>query len=316
MRKLPTLLILGFIGILALFVWWKNGQAPVNSKDISQKVFVIAKGSSIRTIGNDLKEQGLIRDPVVFFMYVKKNNYDYDVQAGSYKLSPSMNLGEIMETLRHGNIDIWVTLPEGLRSEEIAEILQSKIPTYKTSWKTDLKTEEGYLFPDTYLIPKAADITQVISILKNNFYSRIDSIGLSKDDSRLSEIVIIASLIEREALGDAEKPLIASVIYNRLRDGMALDIDATLQYAKGESTNGKWWSVPTSSDRHIDSPYNTYQNPGIPPGPISNPGIKAIQAAMKPASSDYYYYIHDPKGIVHFARTFSEHNKNIQKYLN
>lgn len=315
MRKLLILGIIILVFIVAISLWWKNGTSPVSLKDKSQKVFVIPKGMAVREVGNKLKEQGLIRDPVVFFLFIKKNGLDQNVQAGSYKLSPSMDLTQIMYTIRHGTIDIWVTFPEGLRSEEIAQILKEEIPTYQDGWVNSLKEEEGYLFPDTYLIPKDADINTVISILKNNFYSKIESIGLSKDNPKLRNILIMASLIEREAITDEEKPLIASVMYNRLNDGIGLDIDATLQYAKGKVGN-KWWTVPTSYDRQIDSPYNTYKYQGLPPGPISNPGIEAIKAAYEPASSSYYYYIHDTHGKIHFARTISEHNANVEKYLN
>lgn len=316
MRKFSIVIILAVVIFISGSLWWNNGISAVNKKDTSEKVFVIPKGAAIRHIGNDLKEQGLIRDPVVFFIYIKKNNLDFKIQAGSYKLSPSMNLTQIMDAINHGTIDTWVTIPEGYRAEEIAEVLKSEIPTFQPSWVPVLREEEGYLFPDTYLIPKDADVATVVSIMKNNFNTRINSIGLSKDSAKLQEIVILASLIEREALRDDEKPLIASVLYNRLNDGMALDIDATLQYAKGKNSTGKWWAVPTGADRKINSLYNTYMYPGLPPGPISNPGIEAIEAAYKPASSEYYYYIHDPKGNVHFSKTLSEHNTNIQKYLN
>jgi len=131
----------------------------------------------------------------------------------------------------------------------------------------------------------------------------------------MHRILTIASLIEREALVDEEKPLISSVIHNRLNSGMALDIDATLQYAKGKDSQGKWWSIPRSEDTSIDSPYNTYLNPGLPPGPIGNPGIGAIKAAVNPEESSFYFYIHDSTGEVHFAETLEEHNENIQKYL-
>ncbi len=316
MRKLVILAIIGLIIFGIVSLWWRNGISAVNPKDTGSKVFVIPKGEAVRNIGNALKKEGLIRDPVVFFIYLKQNNLDQGIQAGSYKLSPSMDLVKIMDTIGHGTVDIWVTIPEGLRSEEIAQILQKEIPTYSPDWVPTLKDEEGYLFPDTYLIPKDADVSTVISILKGNFSKRIGEIGLSMEDPKLSEIVILASLIEREALKDEEKPLIASVIYNRLENGMALDIDATLQYAKGKSARGKWWEVPTGTDRQVDSPYNTYKNPGTPPGPIANPGIEAIRAAKEPASSGYYYYIHDTKGNVHFARTLEEHNVNVQRYLN
>ena len=315
MHKLIVVIILAVVFFVIVSLWWQNGISAVNPKDAKVKLFVIPKGAAIRVIGNDLKSQGLIKDPVVFFLYIKQNGLDKDIQAGSYKLSPSMDLAKIMDTLGHGTLDIWVTIPEGLRSEEISEILEQEIPSFQKIWIEFLKVEEGYLFPDTYLIPKDADVTTVISIFKNNFYAKIESIGLSKTDPELRKIVTLASLIEREALRDSEKAVIASVLYNRLNDGMALDIDATLQYAKGKNSSGKWWEVPTGVDRQIDSPYNTYKNPGIPPGPIANPGLEALRAAKNPATSGYYYYIHDHKGDVHFAKTFSEHNQNIQKYL-
>jgi len=316
MRKIFIVIIIAVILFAGVSLWWKNGLSAVSSRDISQKVFVIPKGTSVRAIGNELKKEGLIKDPVVFFIYIRQNKLDQNIQAGSYKLSASMDLPKIMETIRVGTVDTWVTIPEGLRSEEIAEILEREIPTFDSSWVATLKSEEGYLFPDTYLIPKDASISTVISIFKNNFYSKIKDIGMTDNDAKLNEIVILASLIEREALRDDEKPMIASVLYNRLNEGMALDIDATLQYAKGKSSKGKWWVVPMGVDRQIDSPYNTYKYPGIPPGPIANPGIEAIRAAKSPASSDYFFYIHDNGGNVHFSKNLEGHNQNIEKYLN
>lgn len=316
MRKSLVVIVLLIVVVLGITLWWRNGLQAVDSKDTTEKSFVIPKGSAVRAIGNDLKEAGLIRDPVVFFIYIKMNNLDRDIQAGSYKLSAAMDLTEIMDTLRHGSVDVWVTVPEGYRAAEIADVLKNNVGTYDESWVETLEEEEGYLFPDTYLIPKDADIATVISIMKNTFNARIEEIGLTPDDPDLHRIVTVASLIEREALRDDEKAVIASVISNRLADGMSLDIDATLQYIKGKDASGKWWVVPTGADKALNSPYNTYRNPGIPPGPIANPGIEAIKAAVSPAASDYYFYIHDPDGNVHFAKTLEEHNRNIERYLN
>lgn len=315
MKKLWVVVILVVVvGVLAS-MWWRSGNAPVNAKDTTQKVFVIQKGAAIRIIGNTLKEQGLIKDPVVFFLYIKKNGLDKKIQAGSYKLSPSMTLSQLVEELGKGTVDVWITIPEGYRATEIAEVLKENIGTYKDNWVGSLEAQEGYLFPDTYLIPKDADVETVISIMNNNFYTKIEPLGLSKDTKNLAAIVTMASLIEREAITDGEKPTIASVIQNRLDRDMALDIDATLQYIKGENSEGKWWSVPTGDDKNLNSPYNTYKNIGLPPGPIANPGFEAIRAATNPAKSGYYFYIHDTKGKVHFARTLEEHNQNVEKYL-
>lgn len=301
---------------LGFTVWWRNGIGAVNSKDTAVKIFVIPKGEAVRAIGNSLKEQGFIKDPVVFFLYVKINNLERNIQAGSFKLSPSMTLVEVIEAFKTGSEDIWITIPEGYRATEVAGVLEDSLETYDPSWVESLENEEGYLFPDTYLIPKDADVATIISIFRNTFNSKIEEAGISADDPYLHEIVTIASLIEREAITDDEKPMISSVISNRLEENMALDIDATLQYIKGQDSNGKWWSVPLASDRQLNSPYNTYKYAGVPPGPIANPGIEAIKAAKNPATSDYYFYIHDPEGNVHFAKTLAEHNRNVERYLN
>jgi len=312
MRKIVLLGLVVLMFVVAYF-WWRNGNAPVNTRDESEKVFVVERGSGVRAIANDLKEQGLIRDPIAFFLLTKKEGSDTKIQAGDYKLSPSMNLSQILDELTHGTIDVWVTIPEGMRAEEVADILEQSIPSYDESWRQALVKEEGYLFPDTYLIPKETDVATVISIFKNNFNAKVQEAGLS-DNPNLDNAVIIASLIEREAITDDEKPTIASVITNRLRQGMALDIDATLQYAKGK-VGDKWWTVPTAADKNINSPYNTYRNPGLPPGPIGNPGIEAIKAAANPAASPYFFYIHDSTGQAHFAETLEQHNANVAKYL-
>ena len=317
MRKFSIVIIIAVIIFFSLFMWWTNGLSSVNPKDTSQKFFVIPKGTAIRTVGNELKAQGLIKDPVVFFLYIKMNNLDHDIQAGSYKLSSSMGLPKLMDTLGHGTIDTWVTIPEGLRSEEIAKILKENIPTYQDSWVAKLSEEEGYLFPDTYLIPKDADINSIITILENNFYSKIGTIGLSKDTPNLRKTIIEASLIERETKFADDRPYVASVIKNRLNIGMALQIDATVQYAVGyNSSTKKWWSEPQAYQLKVPSLYNTYINTGLPPTPICNPGLSSIESANSPASTDYIYYVNDSTGKLHFAQNLSDHNKNIQKYLN
>lgn len=312
MRKIVALGIVVFLSLFIYF-WWRNGNTPVDAKDNSSKVFVVENGAGVRAIGKDLKTEGLIKDSIVFFLYLKINGKDTAIQAGDYKISPSMNLTEVVDALSHGTLDIWVTVPEGMRAEEVAEILKKNIPTYEETWREKLNAQEGYLFPDTYLIPRDANIDTVLTIFKTNFDKKVADAGLSTR-SDLSDLVTIGSMIEREAIVDEEKPMISSVIANRLRQGMALDIDATLQYAKGR-VGGKWWTVPTGEDRQINSLYNTYQNPGLPPGPISNPGIEAIKAAANPATSSYFYYIHDNDGNVHFSKTIEEHQKNINTYL-
>lgn len=314
MKKLLILFIVIILTAGIAFAWWKNGISPADPRNNSSQIFVIEKGAGVREVANNLKQKGLIKDPIVFFLLTKKIGFDKKIQAGDFRLNPSMNLYAIIEALTHGTLDIWVTIPEGLRALEIADIFEKELPTYESGWKNTLVSNEGYLFPDTYLIPKDADINIVLSLMKNNFDKKYQTLNTSKSNLSKNEIVTIASMIEREALKNEEKPSISSVIANRLRDGMSLDIDATLQYIKGRDSSGKWWSVPTADDKKINSPYNTYRNAGLPPTPISNPGFEAISAALNPKQTNYYYYIHDSNGNVHFAETLEKHNENIQKY--
>lgn len=314
MRKLFIVVILLILLATGAFAYWTIGNRPANPSDKSSKIFVIQKGESIREVGNSLKREGLIKDSVVFFLYIKLYGQDRKIQAGDYRLSPSMTLAVLIDELGHGTLDRWVTIPEGYRAEEIADVLSKNIPSYNESWRDILNQNEGYLFPDTYLIPKDAEIETIVTIMRNNFNRKTQEIGLSSDDKNLPRIVTLASLIEREAKTDEEKPLIAGVINNRLRRGMALDVDATIQYIKGRK--GVWWpQVEVSDYKEVDSIYNTYLNPGLPPGPIANPGIQAIKAALNPQTHSYYFYIH-AAGKIYPARTVEDHQANIKKYLN
>lgn len=315
MRKL-SILIIGIITVTAIYLWWENGLSAANPTNKTEVVFVIQKGEDVRVIANSLKQKNLIKDPVVFFLLVKKMGLDNKIQAGDFRISPSMTAFEIAQTLTHGTIDIWITIPEGKRAEEIADILKAKLATYQPSWRKVLANNEGYLFPDTYLIPKDADIDTIISIMKNNFENKYISLGVSKNNLSRSDIVTIASLVEREAKLDIDRPLVTSVILNRLKIGMKLDIDATIQYLLGYQNNEqRWWKKNlTIEDLKINSPYNTYRNPGLPPTPIANPGLATLKAVIQPAETDYLYYISDNTGKNHYAKTIEEHNANIKKF--
>jgi len=317
MRKPIILLVLAFIIGLTITFWWFEGNKSVDPNNKEQKIFVIEKGAGVREIGKDLKEQGLIKDPVVFFLLIKKENKDTRIQAGDYRLSPSMNLPTIIDNLTHGTLDIWITVKEGLRANEIAQILKENFESYEDEWVKKLNSQEGYLFPDTYLIPKDAGIELIISIFNKNFHNKISSIGLDKDSSNLKRIVIIASIIEREARFPEEKDLVSSVIYNRLDIGMPLQVDASVQYALPyDSREKSWWKKHlTVQDLKINSSYNTYTNIGLPPTPIANPGVVSLKSAASPATSNYLYYVSDRSGHLHFAKTLEEHNINIDKYI-
>ncbi|MEK7551020.1 MAG: endolytic transglycosylase MltG [Patescibacteria group bacterium] len=317
MKRIITVVVLILVFVIISVFWWQNGVLPVNSQNNSPKIFVVENGQGVREIANSLKKEGLIRDPVIFFLITKQTGLDKKIQAGDFRLNPSMNAYEIAESLTHGTLDIWVTIPEGYRAEEIADMLEEKMPNYDQSWRQTLNQNEGYLFPDTYLMPRDADVDTIISIFKNNFQTKYDSVkSLKTNNLPESQTLILASLVEREARLEEDRPLVASVIYNRLSIGMKLDIDATLQYILGYQEDEKrWWKKGlTNEDKKINSPFNTYTNPSLPPRPISNPGLSAIKAALNPAETNYLYYITDQNGKNRYATSLEEHNANIEKY--
>ncbi len=317
MKRIITVVVLILVFVIISVFWWQNGVLPVNSQNNSPKIFVVENGQGVREIANSLKKEGLIRYPVIFFLITKQTGLDKKIQAGDFRLNPSMNAYEIAESLTHGTLDIWVTIPEGYRAEEIADMLEEKIPNYDQSWRQTLNQNEGYLFPDTYLMPRDADVDTIISIFKNNFQTKYDSVkSLKTNNLSESQTLILASLVEREARLEEDRPLVASVIYNRLSIGMKLDIDATLQYILGYQEDEKrWWKKGlTNEDKKINSPFNTYTNPSLPPRPISNPGLSAIKAALNPAETNYLYYITDQNGKNRYATSLEGHNANIEKY--
>lgn len=316
MKKLGVIFLLSFLVLGTFLLWFKNGTAPVDAGNQEKKIFVVAEGSGLRAIANNLKEQGLIKDTVVFFLLVKQLGLDKKIQAGDFLLSPSMNADQTAHALTQGSEDIWVTIPEGKRADEIADILKIKIPTYNETWRANLNQNEGYLFPDTYRIAKDSTLDQVVTQLRSTFIQKYTTVNTSAKLSQ-QETVIIASLIEREARHEEDRALVSSVIHNRLDLGMKLDLDATIQYALGYQPLEKtWWKRHlTYDDLRLNSPYNTYRVAGLPPTPISNPGVKSLEAAANPAATDYLYYLSDSNGVNHYSKTLEEQEANKKKYL-
>ena len=316
MKKLIIIVLVLATVSLGGLLWWINGTSPVNPANKESAIFVIQKGSGLKEIALRLEAAGLIRDRIIFFLYARFGRFEGKIQAGDFRLNPSMSVEQIAQNLTHGTLDVWITIPEGERGTEIADTLKEKIPTFDPSWTIILTQNEGFLFPDTYLIPKDASINSIIIQMKNNFEQKYQSLDTSKTKLSKSEIVTLASLVEREAKFAEDRPLVASVLLNRFQIGMKLDIDATVQYALGYSTEEKtWWRKNlTFEDLKITSPYNTYRNAGLPPTPIANPGIEALRAVVNPADTNFLYYISDKTGHLHFAKTLNEQSANIKKF--
>jgi len=305
--------------------WWKANSKPVSS-DENKTIFVVRKGKSAAEIAQSLADRGFIKKALAFKIYVQLTGRQENINAGEFVLSPSMSLKEIIKTLQGGPLELWATIPEGLRREEIAGVLIESLNVAdenKSQFKEDFlnltANKEGYLFPDTYLFPPDTDAQAVVNKLLSTFEDKTKD--LHDHESRdFEDVVIMASIIERETKTDDERPIVAGILWKRLNDGWPLQADATLQYAVAgvrckNISDCDWWQVPTINDREIDSLYNTYKYSTLPPTPISNPGISSLDAATNPTLSDYWYYIHDSAGQIHYAKTLDEHNVNIAKYL-
>ena len=301
--KYVILLLLFLLISIFLVLYAKNLFLSV-SPDTKTVNFLINKGSSVTLIGNNLKNAGLIKNAVVFKFYIQATDSQNKIQAGEFELSPSLTLIQTIEKLKKGPKEILVTIPEGLRREEIAVKYKEALKKDDAFIKEFLNltaSKEGYLFPESYLFPQTASPAQIVKRLTATLNTKIKDVTYKQ--------LIVASLLERETFADSEKPVVAGIIYKRLENDWPLQIDATLQYIKGD------WKPVYSIDKELNSPFNTYKNLGLPPSPICNPGLSSILASISPESSDYWYYIHDNDGKIHFAKDLDEHNQNISKYL-
>lgn len=334
MRKLfftfsfPILAII--LGVYAL-IWWSDNSKPPKPEDSESYPFVIKPGAGASSVAKNLEEEGFIKSPLAFRFYVQVQSKADKIKAGDYRLSKNKTLPELVAELVRGPIAIWVTIPEGLRHEEIAQKLASGLGLTGNEKQTFLEgfvklasPKEGFLFPDTYLFLKNTTPQKVIEKLNSTFESRVtDDILSSAKAQKLttSELVTFASIVERETRTDEERPIVAGILLKRLRAGWALQADATLQYAKSTaqclvtSASCNWWETVTTQDKTIKSPYNTYTNVGLPPAPIANPGLSSIKAVASPEDSPYWFYLHDNDGKIHYAETIEEHGENVREYL-
>lgn len=320
MKKiLPILIIFVALGLIGYGVW--NAQFKPASDSKEQKRILIEKGEALSEIAKTLKTDGLIRSELAFTLYVNQKGISNKLQAGTYRISPSMTLDQIIETLSGKPEEGWVTIPEGLRVEEVAKRLEE---TFEIDQKEFLNlAEEGYMFPDTYLFPSEVTAEMIANKMRDTFdekytlelQAKIKAKGLTPQEG-----VILASLVEREGRSDKVRTEVASIMLKRLEIGMKLDLDATVQYAKDtqnlKSGNvTKFWNPISRADyTEVKSDYNTYLTPGLPPGPIANPSMSAINAVVNAHDTQYLYYYHDAAGNSYYAETLDEHNENVANH--
>jgi len=289
---------------------------PLEENSTTQKIVNIPFGTNAKEIVNVLGNNEIIRkNNYTFRILIKLMKLEGQLKYGEYNLSPSMNMLQILDKLVKGEVIVYkITIPEGYTYKQIAELLEKKEIAEKEKFieliiKDKEKSPEGYLFPETYEVPKKYGAENMIKVMlsnfnrvatENNFTEKSEEIGFSLD-----QIIILASIIEKEAKFNDEKNRVSSVFHNRLKIGMKLQSCATIQYILGTPKENL-----DENDLKIESPYNTYLYKGLPPGPICNPGLASIMAALEPAEEDYLYFVLGENGRHVFSKTYEEHLKN------
>jgi UPF0755 protein len=312
------LVVLGVAGAAAFFI-----MAPFGP---SQQTFVeILPGSSTVRIGRQLQEAGIVRNQYAFdaMRWLQHGT----LKAGDYRFDHPAPVNEVYDRIRRGDTyTIEVTIPEGSNMFDIGKRLEDagfgpsqtfvNVARQEAGLISDLdpqaKTLEGYLFPDTYRIGPKQEMPQIAATMVKRFRQAALQLGLSRD---VHNVVTMASLVERETAVEGERPLVASVFQNRMEKQMPLMTDPSVIY--GLQLTGQWRGTIYASDLQRDTPYNTYVHTGIPPGPIANPGMKSLHAAMYPAQTDYLYFVaagQNPQGKSMFSSTLEEHNRNVAEY--
>jgi len=295
------------------------GPADVYGKP---QQFVVNPDTSLFQVTQDLRSQGFVKSSTAFALAFHIYDKGRGIQEGGYKISASMDALAIAKVLASTPSLAWVTFPTGWRKEQIADLLTRKLgwsQKERTHW-IEVDTEpspelsEGVYYGDTYLIPTDQSPAYVAERLRDRFqdvFAPYATEALSRGIP-WTDVLTMASLIEREASKDDRK-LVSGILWNRMRLGMALQVDATLQYVNGTKEN--WWPLPTPADKKLDSPFNTYKYPGFPPHPIANPGLASIEAALHPDKTSCLYYLHGSDGAIHCSPTYAGQLKNVQKYL-
>jgi UPF0755 protein len=281
------------------------------------KIIQIPDGSSIKKTGTILTDAHVVRSPVLFQTFSILFSGDKGVRSGFYSFDVPISVVSVADKLtggKYGIARVKVTIPEGTTVKDIGAILQTAIPAFNSAEFVSLaQKNEGYMFPETYFFFTTVTPTEVIDMLTEQFNKNMapyqEEIALSGKSAK--DIIIMASLIEKETNGKDDYEMISGILWNRIAKKMRLQVDATFIYTLGKGRE----SITPADIKKDTSAYNTYLHTGFPPTAIGNPGMRAILAALRPAKTDYMFYLHDKDGTIHYAKTFEQHKLNVQRYL-
>lgn len=322
------ILILGFV--LSLYIYQRDLQ-PVNSQ--SRVILVdIPTGSATNAVSRTLYQKGLIKSQLAFQVYARWHGYDGKLKAGEYQLSTNMSVNDILQKLRAGQVLTYkFTIPEGYTTRQISEVLAKKGLVNREKFMNLVangqfnydflkgapegeRRLEGFLFPDTYTIEKGTTEEEIINMMLREFQKQLTPTFREEAQKRnmtVRQVVILASVVEREARTEKDRKLVSAVFQNRLAKKMKLESCATVQYIIGEPNK----KVLSYKDIAIDSKYNTYKYAGLPVGPIASPGKAALEAVLNPPKVNYLYFVAKPDGTNEFTATMAEHEAAKKKYL-
>ncbi|HDR16456.1 MAG TPA: endolytic transglycosylase MltG [Desulfobacteraceae bacterium] len=298
---------------------------PADPGGASAQVFVVPVGAGFADVAARLEREGFIKSRTAFILWARAVGYSRSIKAGEYSFSPGMPPGKILEHLRRGMIVTHsVTIPEGVGLREMGGILEElelvdkdafisfcSDPKTAAAYGIDAPGLEGFLFPDTYRFSKGLPIRVIVDVMVKRFFEKVDPLRerIEETGMSLKQVVTLASIIEKETGSPPERPMIASVFLNRIDKRMRLQSDPTAVYDIAD-----FEGVITRKELKRRSPYNTYVVPGLPPGPICNPGVDSVRAVLEPAQTDFLYFVSKNDGTHHFSKTLEEHNAAVQKY--
>jgi len=334
LRIFSILVLLAAVFILGSYLFYSSAINKENSQSFETRKFIIQNGESSEDISKRLREEGFIQNSFIFNMYAWQTKKDDKLRAGEYDIPKNISIKDIigilssMRALEQNKI----TIIEGWENTEIAQYLEDKGVSKKNDFLDALKKRsfwwddyevlwdlpkgvdlEGYLFPDTYLVFKNASIDDILKKMISNLDKKIDAQmrrDIKEQNMNIHKILTLASIIEKEVVGGEDRAIVSGIFHKRLKEGIGLQADSTINYITGKSK-----ARSSLDDISLDNPYNTYKYRGLPPGPINNPGLSAIRAAVYPKDSSYYYFLTTPQGAVIYSKNFEEHVAAKKKFL-